>query len=168
MTDPPSPALVQRQALVALGWVRRGATVLLVRRADPRLPAADGRWELPGGKLHFGETPVAAVTREVREETGYDVTVRALLPYIDSVVWDYPDHRLHVVLLVFECVAGPRRARPADPRVAEVAWRAPATIDPATTLPSVADFLTWWRLHPAAGLDQVGVEPGMSWQPGHR
>ena len=31
----------------------------------------DGRWSLPGGWADPGDTPSAAVTREIREETGY-------------------------------------------------------------------------------------------------
>jgi 8-oxo-dGTP pyrophosphatase MutT (NUDIX family) len=37
--------------------------VLLVQKAD-------GRWGLPGGGLHPGESPLDAVLRELREETG--------------------------------------------------------------------------------------------------
>ena len=48
--------------------------VLLIRRAmasgtDP------GAWDLPGGKLDYGETVAEALGREVREETGVTVIV---------------------------------------------------------------------------------------------
>ena len=46
--------------------------VLLVRRARP--PSA-GTWTLPGGRVEAGETPEAAVVREVLEETGLAVRV---------------------------------------------------------------------------------------------
>ncbi|MGI5185405.1 NUDIX hydrolase [Dactylosporangium sp. CA-152071] len=36
-------------------------------------------WELPGGKLELGEDPMACVVREVAEETGWTVTVGAIL-----------------------------------------------------------------------------------------
>jgi 8-oxo-dGTP pyrophosphatase MutT (NUDIX family) len=41
--------------------------VLFMHRAD------DGRWGLPAGAIDPGESPAAAIIREVREETGLDV-----------------------------------------------------------------------------------------------
>jgi ADP-ribose pyrophosphatase YjhB (NUDIX family) len=47
--------------------------VLLVKRTNPSL------WELPGGGMEAGETPVQTVIREVREETGLLVECIELL-----------------------------------------------------------------------------------------
>jgi len=44
-----------------------------------------GGWTLPGGGLEPGEHPEAAVVREVREETGFDVEIVELLG-VDSIV----------------------------------------------------------------------------------
>jgi 8-oxo-dGTP diphosphatase len=38
-----------------------------------------GKWMLPGGGVEHGEHPEETVVRELREETGYHVTVGALL-----------------------------------------------------------------------------------------
>jgi 8-oxo-dGTP pyrophosphatase MutT (NUDIX family) len=46
--------------------------IVLQRRAKPG-EAVFGRLEIPGGRWRAGETPEAAVTREVREETGLEV-----------------------------------------------------------------------------------------------
>ena len=47
--------------------VERDGAILLVRRSiDP----ARGLWCFPGGYVDFGEDPVAAATRECREEAG--------------------------------------------------------------------------------------------------
>ena len=44
-----------------------GGRLLLVRRGTP---PGRGLWSVPGGRVEPGETPVEAVVREVREETG--------------------------------------------------------------------------------------------------
>jgi ADP-ribose pyrophosphatase YjhB (NUDIX family) len=50
--------------------------LLLVRRANE---PSRGLWSVPGGRLEPGESAPAAAAREVREETGLDVAVGALL-----------------------------------------------------------------------------------------
>jgi ADP-ribose pyrophosphatase YjhB (NUDIX family) len=57
--DNPVPAVV---ALIE----RRGAVLLARRAADPYR----GTWDLPGGFMESGETPEAALARELREELG--------------------------------------------------------------------------------------------------
>ncbi len=61
--------------VAAYAVCRRGDDVLLARWTGPRGP----QWTLPGGGLDHGEHPVDAAVREVREETGYDIRVDALL-----------------------------------------------------------------------------------------
>jgi 8-oxo-dGTP diphosphatase len=62
--------------VVGAAIVRRGR-VLAARRTSP--PEAAGRWELPGGKVEPGETPEQALVREIAEELGCTVAVRAWL-----------------------------------------------------------------------------------------
>lgn len=38
-----------------------------------------GEWDLPGGRLEFGETPEEALIREIREEVGMSVTIKKIL-----------------------------------------------------------------------------------------
>jgi 8-oxo-dGTP pyrophosphatase MutT (NUDIX family) len=57
-------------------------------------------WELPGGKLEAGESPQACVIREVREETGWDVELLALLD-----VWVYePEPNQPVFVVTFAAI----------------------------------------------------------------
>lgn len=59
------------------GAVFRGDRVLLVRERG------DGLWTLPGGWADPGESPAAAVAREVYEESGYRTRATRLLALYD-------------------------------------------------------------------------------------
>ena len=90
MSANPDPPL--RSIHVLAGVIRdaRGR-VLLTRRTEGRDLA--GRWEFPGGKLEPGESPEAALARELREELGIEVEVGASLICVPQ---RYPDKRLRL------------------------------------------------------------------------
>jgi 8-oxo-dGTP diphosphatase len=62
---------------VVAAVIRRGDEILACRRR-PDISSA-GLWEFPGGKVEPGETPEAALAREIREELGIDIRVGALI-----------------------------------------------------------------------------------------
>jgi 8-oxo-dGTP diphosphatase len=65
--------------------------VLLARRTEGRDLA--GCWEFPGGKREPGETPEAALARELQEELGIDIEIGE---HVISVPQQYPDKRLRL------------------------------------------------------------------------
>ena len=65
--------------------------VLLARRTEGRDLA--GLWEFPGGKREPGETPEAALARELHEELGIDARIG---PHLITVPQRYPDKRLRL------------------------------------------------------------------------
>jgi ADP-ribose pyrophosphatase YjhB (NUDIX family) len=75
--------------------------VLLVKRVNPPLA---GRWSLPGGVVDVGETLKQAVAREVREETGLDVSVGPLVEVVERVLRDADGSvEYHYILLDYLC-----------------------------------------------------------------
>nr|WP_198423996.1 NUDIX domain-containing protein [Microlunatus antarcticus] len=71
--DPP----VVRQRFAAYAVVESELGLLATEYSD--LTAVSGRWGMPGGGIDEGEAPVAAVVREVHEETGQPVDVGDLV-----------------------------------------------------------------------------------------
>lgn len=59
--------------LVVAGALVVDGLLLLAQRARP--PELAGLWELPGGKVEDGESPDAALERELREELGVETAV---------------------------------------------------------------------------------------------
>ncbi len=61
-----------------------GERVLACRRREHL--QAGGRWEFPGGKLEDGETPDAALAREIEEELGVEIEVGELFDSTTTIV----------------------------------------------------------------------------------
>ena len=55
-------------------------------------------WELPGGKVEAGESPEAALVREIREELEADISVDK---FLCTVEWDYP--KFHLTMHCYLC-----------------------------------------------------------------
>ena len=64
--------------VAAVALIDIDGRVLLARRPEGKSMA--GLWEFPGGKLAPGETPEAALIRELKEELGIDITQSCLAP----------------------------------------------------------------------------------------
>lgn len=72
--------------------------VLVCRRPEGK--ALAGLWEFPGGKLETGETPEAALIRELREELGIEVSAACLAPFVFA---SHPYEHGHLLMPLYLC-----------------------------------------------------------------
>ena len=73
---------------------------ILLCRLSSEVAAAVGKWTLPGGGIEFGESPEAAVVREVYEETGYEIDWPTLTK-IDSELFEFKDRWMHALRILY-------------------------------------------------------------------
>jgi 8-oxo-dGTP diphosphatase len=84
--------------VVAAALVDGDGRVLVAQR--PQGKSLAGLWEYPGGKVEAGETPEAALVRELAEELAISVDEAALQP-IGFVSHAYP--AFHLLMLLYGC-----------------------------------------------------------------
>ena len=65
--------------VTACALIDADGRVLLAKRPPGR--PLEGLWEFPGGKVELGETPEAALIRELEEELGIRVSPKCLAPF---------------------------------------------------------------------------------------
>lgn len=91
-----------RTRVAAYALCRDGAGHVLLCHIAPSVGAGDV-WTLPGGGLDFGESPAAAVLRELEEETGHTGEVVRLLDVGDRVFTNVDGAaRMHAIRIVYE------------------------------------------------------------------
>lgn len=84
--------------VVAAALVDTTGRVLVAQR--PAGKSLAGLWEFPGGKVENGETPEAALVRELAEELAISVASEALQP-LGFVSHAYP--AFHLLMLLYGC-----------------------------------------------------------------
>lgn len=58
----------------------------------PKARNEAGKWEVPGGAVEYGETFEQALVREVFEELGIHIRVKALLQVCDHILVEEQEH----------------------------------------------------------------------------
>jgi 8-oxo-dGTP diphosphatase len=124
----------------AVALIDPDGRVLLARRPAGK-PMA-GLWEFPGGKVEAGETPEAALIRELHEELGIDTWASCLAP-LTFASHSYP--AFHLLMPVFACRrwSGTATAREGQ----TLAWVRPKDLRdypmPPADLPLIAVLRDW-------------------------
>lgn len=114
------------QRVTTGGFISQNGKVLLLKRGPSGFLA--NHWEMPGGKLEFGEDPLCGVLREVKEEVGVECEI--VCPYHAwHSVNEYKGVQTHFVEIDFILKMKPdQKIVPADGMV-DFAWVSEEDLD---------------------------------------
>ncbi|WP_420548668.1 8-oxo-dGTP diphosphatase MutT [Curvivirga sp.] len=107
--------------VVAVAMVDPDGRVLIAKRPEGKSMA--GLWEFPGGKVDEGETPEAALIRELQEELGIDTRESCLAP-VTFASHEYDDFHLLMPLYVCRMWEGEPQSKEGQ----ELAWVRPVKL----------------------------------------
>lgn len=114
--------------------------VLLAQRPEGKSMA--GLWEFPGGKVEPGETPEAALIRELQEELGINTWQSCLAP-LTFASHSYED--FHLLMPLFACRKW--EGIPQSQEGQALTWVTPKNLStfpmPAADIPLVAILRDW-------------------------
>lgn len=136
---------IKKQITVFAGCVVKDNKVLMLKRYEKECAEAHLKWEFPGGKVDFGETPQEAVKRELREETGVKVKVKTLLPFSQVSYWDYEWGIQQTLCFCFFCKFIDQLPVEKDHHVAEIAWIDLDKVKDLKSLPGTNEIIALTR-----------------------
>ena len=124
----------------AVALVDADGRVLLAQRPEGKSMA--GLWEFPGGKVEDGETPEAALVRELQEELGIDTWQSCLAP-LTFASHKYDD--FHLLMPLFICRKWQGIPQPREGQVLK--WVRPMALReypmPAADVPLIPIIQSW-------------------------
>lgn len=71
---------------------------LLLKRSSEKYPEVSGAWDIPGGRIHPGHTLMENLKREVKEETGLEISSDPRLIAAQDIM---PSADKHIVRLTY-------------------------------------------------------------------
>jgi len=76
----------------------REGKYLLLKRSPEKYPEVSGFWDIPGGRIILGTTLLENLKREVKEETGLEITSLPRLIFAQDI---FPKRGGHIVRLTY-------------------------------------------------------------------
>jgi len=103
--------------VVACALVDGDGRVLVAERPADKNMA--GLWEFPGGKVATGETPEAALIRELKEELSIDVTAACLAPLSFA---SHASDDFHLLMPLYVCRKWDGQIAPREGQITQWLW----------------------------------------------
>lgn len=125
--------------------INKEGKILLVKRDREWHKESHGKWEFPGGKIDFGETPEEACIREAKEESGIDIEIDYLIPRIHKGKWVYPDRETEQIIICYKCIPIAGEISLDDHGVSDVRWVELHEINSMDCLPGTIKFLDEYK-----------------------
>lgn len=132
----------QKQITVFCGLVIHDKKVLMLQRFEEECKDAHLKWEFPGGKVDFGETPEEAIVREVFEEAGVKVEVQKMLPFTQTSYWDYDWGQQQTLCFVYLCKFISQQKVKKDHHVNDIQWIEMENVKNLDSLPGTNEVLS--------------------------
>lgn len=111
------------------------------KRFEPECKDAHLKWELPGGKVEFGESIEESLKREILEETGVEVLVKKMVPFSQTIYWKYDWGIQQTLLFCYECKFVKQKKTKKDHKVERFEWVALDIIRKRKILPGGLEFI---------------------------
>ena len=135
------PPVTKMVLVSAVALIDRDGRVLLAQRPEGKAMA--GLWEFPGGKIESGETPEAALIRELHEELGIDTAASCLAPLSfasHSYAATQTHPAFHLLMMLYVCRRWQGRPQPVEG--GKLKWVRPQQLRdypmPAADIPLIA------------------------------
>jgi 8-oxo-dGTP diphosphatase len=140
MPEVAAPASTPLLIVVAAALIDGEGRVLVQQRTPGAAMA--GLWEFPGGKVELGETPEAALVRELAEELAIDVDAAALMPcgFASEALGDR-----HLLLLLY--LVRDWNGTPAPLQASALQWLKPSALRALPMPPADAPLVTQLEQH---------------------
>ena len=132
---------MRRLLVSAVALVDADGRVLLSKRPEGKSLA--GLWEFPGGKVEDGETPEAALIRELKEELGINVAQSCLAPLAFA---SHAYETFHLLMPLYVCRRWQGLAQPLEGQELKWVWASdlkkyPMPPADAPLIPHLVDLL---------------------------
>ena len=91
--------MINKPIFVTAAIIKKNDKVLITKRKEDSILAAN-KWEFPGGKIEYLESPEECIIREIKEELDIKISIDKLF-LITTHIYLKNEQKYHIILIVF-------------------------------------------------------------------